>query len=235
MYAIITGASKGIGKAVAERLAAEGFDIAICARNSEALEAARIAIAAKRPGVRIQAETTDMAQKAQVLAFGQKVMDTFGEAPAILVNNAGIFVPGAVHEEEDGHLEQMMAVNLYSAYHLTRFFLPGMKAARKGHIFNLCSTASHTAYPNGGSYSITKFALLGFSKNLREELKSHRVKVTSVSPGATLTASWEGFDGPADRLMEPDDVAAMIWAAYHLSTQAVVEDILMRPILGDME
>jgi short-subunit dehydrogenase len=235
MYAIITGASKGIGKAVAERLAAEGFDIAINARNAATLEEARAAIAAKRPGAKVLAEVTDMGQKEQVLAFGNMVLAAFGGAPAILVNNAGIFVPGAVHEEEEGHLENMMAVNLYSAYHLTRLLLPGMKAAQRGHIFNLCSTASHKAYPNGGSYSITKFALLGFSKNLREELKPHRVKVTSVSPGPTWTASWQGFEGPADRLMEPQDVADMIWAAYNLSEQAVVEDILMRPMLGDIE
>lgn len=235
MYAIITGASKGIGRAAAIKLAAEGFDIAICARNAAALEEATAAVTAKRQNVKVLAEKVDMSDKAQVLAFGQKVRAFFGEAPAILVNNAGIFVPGAVHEEEDGHLEKMMAVNLYSAYHLTRDLLPGMKQARKGHIFNLCSTASHKAYPNGGSYSITKFALLGFSKNLREELKPHNVKVTSISPGPTLTASWQGFDGPAERLMEPEDVADMIWAAYNLSQQAVVEDILMRPMQGDIE
>ena len=235
MYAIITGASKGIGRAVAIKLAAEGFNIAICARNPQALEEAKAAIMAKRDHVKILAEVVDMGDKPQVLAFGEKVRTFFGGAPAILVNNAGIFVPGAVHEEEDGHLENMMAVNLYSAYHLTRDLLPGMKQARKGHIFNLCSTASHKAYPNGGSYSITKFALLGFSQNLREEMKPFNVKVTSISPGPTLTASWQGFDGPAERLMEPEDVAAMIWAAYNLSQQAVVEDILMRPMLGDME
>lgn len=233
-YAIITGASKGIGKAVAEKLAAEGFDIAICARTAADLAAARQSIEAQRPGVKVLAEPVDMSVKSEVLAFGKKVMDTFGSVPDILVNNAGIFVPGPLHEEADGHLEQMMNVNLYSAYHLTRLLLPGMKDRRGGHIFNLCSTASHKAYSNGGSYSITKFALLGFSQNLREEMKPFGVKVTSISPGPTLTASWQGYDGPAERLMEPEDVASMIWAAYTLSKQAVVEDILMRPMLGDM-
>ncbi|RPD38471.1 SDR family oxidoreductase [Chitinophaga barathri] len=234
MYAIITGASRGIGKATAEKLAAEGFDIAICARNPAALDAAKESIGQRREGVKVLAEIVDMGDKQAVLAFAQKIKDTFGDTPAILVNNAGIFTPGAVHEEEDGHLEKMMAVNLYSAYHLTRAFIPAMKAAGKGHVFNLCSTASHKAYPNGGSYSITKFALLGFSKNLREEMKPFGVKVTSVSPGPVWTASWEGFEAPADRLMEASDVADMIWAAYNLSPQAVIEDILMRPMLGDI-
>lgn len=234
MFAIITGASKGIGKAVAEKLAMEGFDVAICARNVDALEETAAAIRKQSPGVKVLALPVDMGVKQEVLQFAATVQKEFGAVPGILVNNAGIFVPGAVHEEADGHLEKMMAVNLYSAYHLTRAFIPALKAAKKGHVFNLCSTASHTAYPNGGSYSITKFALLGFSKNLREEMKPHGVKVTSISPGAVLTASWEGFDGPADRLMEPSDVASMIWAAYSLSPQAVIEDIVMRPQLGDL-
>ena len=99
MYAVITGASKGIGKAVAERLAAEGFDIAICARHAGTLKAAEADVMAKRAGVRVLAEVTDMSVKEAVLAFGRKVLDTFGEPPAILVNNAGIFTPGKVHEE----------------------------------------------------------------------------------------------------------------------------------------
>ncbi|MGX5818084.1 SDR family oxidoreductase [Chitinophaga lutea] len=234
MYAIITGGSKGIGRAVAEKLAAEGFDIAVCARGKDSLLAAENAIRARRNGVKVLAESVDMRVKEAVKAFGEKALATFGEAPAILVNNAGIYVPGALHEEQEGHLEEMMAANLYSAYHLTRCLLPAMKDARQGHIFNLCSTASHKAYPNGGSYSITKFALLGFSQNLREEMKPFGIKVTSVSPGPTWSDSWKGFEAPEDRLMEPSDVADMIWAAYHLSKQAVVEDIRMRPMLGDI-
>ncbi|WP_295125978.1 SDR family oxidoreductase [uncultured Chitinophaga sp.] len=233
MNAVITGASKGIGRAVAERLAREGFNVAICARNTKALDEAAAAIQQQNPSVKVLAIPADMGDKAAVMAFAQTVNEQFG-AIDILVNNAGIFVPGALHQEEDGHLEKMMAVNVYSAYHLTRALLPGMMARKKGHIFNLCSTASHKAYPNGGSYSITKFALLGFSQNLREELKQHRVKVTSVSPGPTLTASWEGFEAPTDRMMPPEDIASVIWSAYNLAEQTVVEDILLRPVLGDI-
>lgn len=233
MNAVITGASKGIGRAVAERLAREGFNVAICARNTKALDEAAAAIQQQNPSVKVLAVPADMGDKAAVMAFAQTVNEQFG-AIDILVNNAGIFVPGALHQEEDGHLEKMMAVNVYSAYHLTRALLPGMMARKKGHIFNLCSTASHKAYPNGGSYSITKFALLGFSQNLREELKQHRVKVTSVSPGPTLTASWEGFEAPPDRMMPPEDIASVIWSAYNLAEQTVVEDILLRPVLGDI-
>jgi short-subunit dehydrogenase len=109
-----------------------------------------------------------------------------------------------------------------------------MIAATKGHIFNICSIASLNAYANGGSYSISKFALLGFSKNLREELKPKGIKVTAVCPGATLSASWDGFDIDPARIMEVNDIAKMIYTAAHLSPMAVVEDIVMRPQLGDL-
>ncbi|SFD33211.1 Short-chain dehydrogenase [Chitinophaga sp. CF118] len=234
MNAVITGASKGIGKAIAEKLAREGFNIAICARNVKFLNQAVKDIQAQNPAVKVISMPADMGKKEDVLAFAEKIKSAFPVID-ILVNNAGIFVPGSLDEQEDGLLEKMMAANVYSAYHLTRQLLPAMKALRKGHIFNLCSTASYKAYPNGGAYSITKFALLGFSRNLREELKTHNVKVTSLSPGPTLTASWDGFEGPPDRMMEPADVASLLWAAYTLSAQAVVEEVLMRPMLGDIQ
>jgi short-subunit dehydrogenase len=152
----------------------------------------------------------------------------------VLINNAGQFLPGSVYNEPEGLLEQMMAVNVYSAYQLTRQLLPAMMDAKQGHIFNLCSIASLQAYANGGSYSISKFALMGFSKNLREELKPYNIKVTAVYPGAVMTDSWGDFDNSQQRIMEANDIAAMIIAATKLSPQAVVEDIVIRPQLGDL-
>ena len=109
-----------------------------------------------------------------------------------------------------------------------------MIKAGSGHIFNICSIASLQAYPQGGSYSISKYALDGFSKNLREELKDKGIKVTGVYPGATYTNSWAGSGVAPTRIMEAQDIAKMILAAAHLSPQAVVEDIVMRPLLGDL-
>jgi short-subunit dehydrogenase len=109
-----------------------------------------------------------------------------------------------------------------------------MISRRKGHIFMMCSTASITPYTNGGSYCISKFALLGMSRVLREELKPHSVKVTALLPGATLTNSWAGTDLPEDRFLKAEDVANSAWAAYALSASAVIEEILIRPQLGDI-
>ncbi|HHM20936.1 MAG TPA: SDR family NAD(P)-dependent oxidoreductase, partial [Bacteroidetes bacterium] len=103
-----------------------------------------------------------------------------------------------------------------------------------GHIFNMCSIASLIAYPNGGSYTISKFALLGFSKVLREEMKDKGIKVTSILPGATWSASWAGVDLPKSRLMQPRDIARAVWCAWQMEPSAVVEDIVIRPQLGDL-
>ena len=105
---------------------------------------------------------------------------------------------------------------------------------RQGHIFMMCSTASITAYTNGGSYCISKFALLGLSRVLREEVKESGVRVTAILPGATLTASWEGADLPPDRFMQATDVADAVWTACALPKTAVIEEILLRPQLGDI-
>src|SRR5690606_5134387 len=137
-------------------------------------------------------------------------------------------------DELDGTLERLRATNLYSAYHVTRTQVPAMKLQGRGHIFNICSIASLQAYSNGGAYSISKYALHGFSKNLREELKSYNIKVTSVFPGAVLTDSWGDFDNRDHRIMEASDVASMIFTAAQLSIGACVEDIVLRPQLGDL-
>jgi short-subunit dehydrogenase len=233
MNSIITGASKGLGRAFAEKFAAGGYDLLLCSRNAAALSATRDELAARYPSRSIRAKAFDLGEKDQARQFGAWVLES-GATVDILINNAGQFIPGSVHDEEEGVLEQLMAVNLYSAYHLTRTLLPGMIARRSGHIFNICSVASLKAYPNGGAYSISKFALAGFSANLREEMKPHGVKVTAVYPGAAYTDSWAGSGVDPHRIMEAADVAGMVFAARQLSRQATVEEILLRPQLGDL-
>lgn len=232
MNIIITGASKGIGKAIAQQFAAANNMLFLCARNEDVLNKTANELRRQFPQSTIHTKSVDMRQKQTVQAFAAWCL-SFG-VPDILVNNAGKFLPGSVHSEEDGILEKMIETNLYSAYHLTRALLPAMIKNKSGHIFNICSIASLQAYKNGGSYSISKFALLGFSKNLREELKLHNIKVTAVLPGATLSDSWAGSGVDEKRIMEADDVAKMIFAASQLSPQACVEEIIMRPQLGDL-
>lgn len=236
MNVIITGGSKGLGRAIAEAFGEDkqGHGIFLCARNEEDLKAFGMELQGRFPRTNVQWYACDMSKPAEVQAFASWILAQEVRID-VLVNNAGQFIPGSVHNEADGVLEQLMAANLYSAYHLTRALLPAMIAAgRGGHIFNMCSIASLQAYANGGAYSISKFALAGFSRNLREELKPHQIKVTAVYPGAAYTDSWSGSGVDPKRIMEAQDVAKMIYAASFLSPQACVEEIVLRPQLGDL-
>jgi len=232
MLIIITGSSKGIGKAIAAQFAKSANTILLCSRGQKQLYDTVANLQTEFPNATFKGKPCDMSNKADVIEFANWCLKH--GTPDIVVNNAGEFTPGSIHEEADGVLEQTIETNLYSAYHLTRALLPSMIEKAHGHIFNICSIASLNAYANGGSYSISKFALLGFSKNLREELKPKGIKVTAVYPGATLSSSWDGFDIDPNRIMEVEDVAKMVFAASQLSTMAVVEDIILRPQLGDL-
>jgi short-subunit dehydrogenase len=233
MNVVITGASKGLGKAIAEIFAANGHHLFICSRNEVALYKTMEELLTKYPAAKIKAKARDLSRKEEAQAFGDWVLNN-GYAIDVLVNNAGLFKPGSVHNEDDGLLEETMAVNLYSAYYLTRILLPQMMEKKNGHIFNMCSIASLQAYSNGGAYSISKFALLGFTRNLREEMKPYGIKVTAVIPGAAYTDSWSGSGVEPWRIMEASDIAGMVYAAAQLSPRACVEDIVLRPQLGDL-
>jgi len=233
MNAVITGASRGIGRAIAEIFALHGYDLYLTSRNESILLETIDELKGTYPSITIDGKAMDLGKKQQARTFGEWVLNTAGNVD-ILVNNAGTFIQGNISDEPEGALETMLDVNLFSAYHTTRTLLPRMMSQKSGHIFTICSIASLTAYPNGGAYSISKFALLGFTRNLRKELQPHGIKVTAVIPGAVYTDSWSGSGVPKQRIMEARDIAAMVYAASQLSPQAVTEDIVLRPQLGDL-
>lgn len=230
--AVITGATKGIGRALVDVFSEEGFDIFICSRNEAELQQVKLDVE-KQFGNKVYHEVIDVSKREEINKLLKKIKE-INSAPDVLINNAGVFIPGQIHQEDDGVFEKMIDTNLISVYHLTRGLLDGMIKKKKGHIFNMCSTASIMPYVNGGSYCISKFALLGFSKVLREEMKPYDIRVTSIMPGATLTASWEGTDLPEERFMKAEDVAEAIISSYKLSDRTVVEELLLRPQLGDL-
>lgn len=233
MNIVITGASKGFGKAIAEKFAANGYSLFLCARTLDALKELASEISAQNPSIQVHYKTCDVSVKSQVKEFADWVLSMTNEID-VLINNAGSFIQGSVYNEDDGALEELMATNLYSAYYLSRFLLPAMMKRKRGHIFNMCSIASLKAYQHGGSYSITKYAMAGLSANLRDELKSYNIKVTSVFPGAAYTDSWNASGVDPNRIMKAEDIAEIIYTSSHLSPMACVEEIVIRPQLGDL-
>jgi short-subunit dehydrogenase len=232
MNAVITGGSRGIGLALAKIFATHGYHLYLTARNEHSLLKSAEELKTEFPGITVEVQAFDLGDKRQAQMFGEWIIDRV-DVIDVLINNAGSFVPGSIWNEPDGALEKMLEVNLFSAYHVTRAVLPKMMAHKSGHIFTICSIAALSAYPNGGAYSISKFALLGFTKNLREELKEHNIKVTAVIPGAVYTDSWKGFVEP-ERIMKAEDIATMIYTTSRLSAQATVEEIIIRPQSGDL-
>lgn len=228
---VVTGGTKGIGKATIELFASKGYDIITCSRGEKELKDLKIAVESKY-NVKVTTAVADLSKKSEVIKFGELVNEV-GDIAA-LVNNTGVFIPGKVSEEEDGVLEMMIDTNLYSAYHLTRMLLNNMITRKSGHIINMCSTASITPYINGGSYCISKYAMYGMTKVLREEMKEHNIRVSAIMPGPTFTASWEGVDIDENRFIDPKDVADSVWTVFSASERTVIEDVLIRPQLGDL-
>ncbi|HET8861034.1 SDR family oxidoreductase [Marivirga sp.] len=231
-FIVITGGTKGIGRALVLIFAKKGFNVITCARNEADLVVLKEEVE-KLYSNKVYIKAADLSKKADISSFADFVLKTTSKVD-VLVNNTGVFLPGSIQNEPEGNLEMMMNTNLFSAYHLTRALLPAMLPHRNSHIFSMSSIAGITAYSSGGSYSITKYAMQGFTKCLREELKEEGIKVTAVLPGATFTASWEGVDLPHERFMKPEDVAETVWSAYSLSDRTVVEEIILRPQLGDI-
>lgn len=229
---IVTGGTKGIGRAIIEQFAQNGFDIITCSRNLKELEQLKEEIEKRYRNV-VLIRQSDLSLKGEVNDFVKYIISKKSHIE-VLINNTGVFLPGEISSEPDGQLETMINTNLYSAYYLTRGILPMMKHDKNGHIFNICSIASIMPYANGGSYSISKYAMMGMTKVLREEMKPLGIRVTAVLPGATLTASWEGVELPESRFMKPEDVAVAVFGAYSLSKNSVVEEIIIRPQEGDI-
>lgn len=225
---VVTGGTKGIGKAISKTFIKGGYKLITCARDKVGLENLK-----EEFGSRVIPFQADLSVKEEVYEFISFIKSKTKHID-VLVNNTGTFTQGLLHNEDDSVLEKLIQTNLYSAYYLTKGVLDLMMKSKSADIFNICSTASKMAYTNGGAYCVSKFALYGFSKVLREELKEKGVRVISVLPGATFTNSWEGVDLPEDRFIDTNDVSETIWCTVQLSRRTVIEEIVLRPQLGDI-
>jgi NAD(P)-dependent dehydrogenase (short-subunit alcohol dehydrogenase family) len=229
---LVTGGSRGIGKAIVLKFAEMGYNVAACGRDENKLTELTNDVAAFN--VSSYFRHCDVRKKEDINAFFNGCIEKFGKLD-ILVNNAGVFYPGKIQDESDEVFEKTMETNLNATYHFSKLAIPYLIKSDKGHLFNICSTASITPYKNGGSYCISKYAQYGLTKVLREELKPDGVRVTAVLPGATRTDSWEGTELPDSRFLKVESIAATIAQNYALPNEAVVEEILIRPMLGDIE
>ena len=211
---------------------AGGCRLALVARSAANLR--RVAQRCLKSGA-TEAETfvCDVSDATTVETMARDVRTRFGSLD-VLINNAGQFVPDPILSMSVERFDATVAANLRSVFLVTRAFAPAMAERGRGDIFIMASVAGLRAFPAGGAYVAAKHGVLGLARALREELKGRGVRVTTVLPGATVSPSWTGSGVPEARMMPAADVARAFFDAYRLSRRTVVEEIILRPQLGDL-
>lgn len=231
MNIVITGATKGIGKAMAMKFLENGHHVIVNSSQQKNIDAFNDEVKNLGFENKCDAVITDMANEKSIANFTNFVLKRFNTID-ILINNAGAFVLG--NTIDGNNLQKQLDINLLSAYNCSNNLIPNMVKNKKGIIVNICSIASLKAYPNAGNYTVSKFALLGYTKSLRLELMPYNIGVIAVMPGATLTDSWAGTDLPAERFIPAEDIAQIVYDSCMLSSRSVVEEIIIRPKMGDI-
>ncbi|MGA3006510.1 MAG: SDR family oxidoreductase [Opitutaceae bacterium] len=239
---LITGASQGIGAAIAQVFARElrGSRLALVARNGKKLRAVARVCRAAAPSagsgldaVEIGVFPCDVSDEAAVAKLSRVVGEKFGTVD-VLINNAGQFFGAPFLKTSVKAFDEMFAANLRSAFLVSRAFAPAMVRRGRGDLFLMGSVASFKALPGMAAYGAAKAGVLALARVMREELKTHGVRVVAVLPGATWSPSWIGSGFEAGRMMPAEDVARAFLDLYRLSRRTVVEEIVLRPQLGDI-
>lgn len=229
----ITGASRGIGYQIARHLAPHCGKMLLAAKTERNISKAARRLT-KESECQFHAFWGDLADGRKTADALKQRLASFTEKLDILVLDAGYYVEGSLAEIGDEDFERNMRVNCMSSHYIVSALLPLLRKSNRARIVIIGSTAAYEPYPLVPTYGIAKWALRGLAVNLRKELMSENIGVTFISPGGTLTDMWADVELPKARLLEPSDIAKLIAATLTLSPQAVVEEIIVRPMLGDM-
>jgi len=227
---LITGATKGIGRALVERFAAVAGELHLVARSDRDLEALKQALADEP--CRVHTYPADLSDPDSVRALAKTLVGSI-DTLDVLINNAGVYLPGSLLTEPANNLRYMMELNVLSHNELVRS-LHG-KMPRGSHLIHMASVASRKLFAGKPSYSISKHAQGVLTEAFRHELRPLGIRVTSVMPGPTWSASWDGVEFPEDRLLDARHIAEAVWHAWQLPPEAVMEEVVIRPFEGDIE
>ena len=227
---MVTGAARGIGEAISQKLAALGAHIVLVARDEAALGAVQHAIAEQ--GGAATPFPVDLRDRDAVARLGQAVGDRWGRCD-VLVNNAGVGRIGKpLHEMTPAEWDETMETNLRGPFLLIRALAPLMIARQSGHIINISSLAGRNPLPNGAAYASSKWGLNGLTYSVAEELRPHGVRVSVIAPGSVNTGfggGEAGADERAKRKIQPDDVAHVVAMLVLQEPQSFVSEVLLRP------
>ena len=225
--AVVTGGSRGIGAAIARKLASMAATVVICGRNQSELQQTAASISSQ--GLRCEPLVCDVADLRSVEQFAQAVLGKFGRVD-VLVNNAGIgSFSGPLHTLDPEDWDRVINTNLGAVYYTIRAFAPKMIEQRSGDIINISSIASKNALPNGAVYSASKWALNGLTYSVAEELRSHNIRVSVVCPGSVDTDLSPHAGKNKDRMLKPDDVAHVVAMLVTQAPQSFASEVILRP------
>jgi 3-oxoacyl-[acyl-carrier protein] reductase len=222
--AIITGAGKGIGKAIAIALAAEGVNVGLIARTESDLQ--KVAEEVEAAGVKAAIATADITDIAAVTAAVEQLKTELGPVD-ILINNAGTASFGGFMDLEPAQWENIIKVNLFGVYYATRAVLPQMMERKSGDIINIASTAGLRGAPATSAYTASKAALIGMGESLMLEVRKHNIRVTTLNPSTVATdlaVELKLTDGNPEKVMQPEDLAELIVAQLKLNKRVFLKD-----------
>lgn len=225
--ALITGASRGIGLAIASRLGRMGASVAICARNREALE--RAAAALREQGIKTLPIVADITRTDDVERMIEQGCHQFGEIE-ILVNNAGIGIFGPFHERSEADWDAVLGTNLKAVFLTSRAVASRMMRLGRGHIINISSLASKSAFPGGAIYCASKWGLMGLSACMAEDLRAQGIRVSVICPGSVATEFSPHAGRDPRTLLQPEDVAHEVAALVTQSEGSFISEVDVRPL-----
>ncbi len=231
MNILVTGGSRGIGFSIVQECVRSGHSVCIASRHEESVEAALRQMDEFRGS--LWGFSGDIADPEIVDELAQ-VCDERKTNFDVLVMNAGVFYDGTLSDSRSEDFQETLRVNFESSYYIVKKFVDHLRKSTYPRVIIIGSTAAYEPYPVGALYGVSKWALRGYAINLRKELMSDGIGVTFVAPGGTFTDLWKDDDVPPERLMETSDIGKLVVATLSLSRQAVVEELIVRPMLGDI-
>jgi NAD(P)-dependent dehydrogenase (short-subunit alcohol dehydrogenase family) len=225
--AVVTGAGRGVGEAIARKLASLGAQVLLVARDAVSLEEVRKKI--EKSGGKATSLPCDLGDAEAVAQLGERIAREFQRCD-ILVNNAGVSQSGGpLHEVAPEEWDRVLNTNLRGPFLTIRALAPLMIRARSGHIINISSLAGRNPLPNGAAYAASKWGLNGLTYSVAEELRQHNVRVSAIAPGSINTHFGDGHSKNAEKMLQPDDVAGVVATLVTQAPQAFISEVLMRP------